>query len=100
VTTLAAVVPDLMDRSRVAAAADTEVQFVGLAELPSIDADVVVADLNRVDPDQLRAAAPDSRIIGFAAHVDDAVLDGARSAGIDDVLPRSAFFRRLPELLA
>ena len=99
-TTIAAVVPDLMDRSRVTAAAGADVQFVGVADLPSMDADVVVADLNRVDAEQLRAAAPGSRIIGFASHVDDVVIDGARAAGIDEVLPRSAFFRRLAELLA
>jgi hypothetical protein len=99
-TTIAAVVPDLMDRSRVTAAAGAEVQFVRVADLPSIAADVVVADLNRVDADDLRAAAPSSRIIGFASHVDDVVLAGARAAGIDEVLPRSAFFRTLPDLLA
>ena len=33
--------------------------------------------------------------VGFASHVDKALLAAAREAGCDEVLPRSAVFRRL-----
>ena len=38
-------------------------------------------------------------IVGFYSHVDQALRDAALAAGIDHVLPRSAFVGRLPELL-
>lgn len=37
--------------------------------------------------------------IGFAAHTDTATLTSARAAGCQLVLPKSAFFQRLPSLL-
>jgi hypothetical protein len=40
------------------------------------------------------------RVIGFGPHVDDELLQAARTAGVDEVLPRSAFFRRLTPILA
>jgi CheY-like chemotaxis protein len=39
------------------------------------------------------------RIVAFGAHVDAAGLRGARQAGCDVVLPRSAFFEELPAKL-
>lgn len=99
-TTIAALVPDLMDRSRVSAAVTTPIAFVDLEELRDLAADIVIADLGRIDPRELRTAAPQSRIIGFGSHVDETLLDAARAAGIDDVLPRSVFFRKVSRLLA
>jgi DNA-binding NarL/FixJ family response regulator len=100
VTTVAALVPDLMDRSRISAATPISVVFVGLADLRDLDVDILIADLGRIDqPGDLRAAAPRSRIVGFGSHVDEEMLDAARAAGIDEVLPRSVFFRKLGELL-
>jgi DNA-binding NarL/FixJ family response regulator len=98
-----AFVPDLMDRSRVTAAAPGVEVVATPAALPAAgaDADVVVVDLGR--PGVLDAlpvlAGGRARVVGFAAHVDRATLDAARAAGCDEVLPRSAFFRGLPELL-
>jgi DNA-binding response OmpR family regulator len=43
----------------------------------------------------LRAAGV--RVIGFGSHVDVTRLKAARSAGCDEVLPRSAFFEGLEE---
>ena len=40
------------------------------------------------------------QVIGFVSHVDTEIIRAARAAGIDRVLPRSEFDRRLPELLA
>ena len=65
-----------------------------------VQADLVVVDLARVDDlTAVRRAAPHSRIIAFGPHVDDAALEAARDAGIDEVIPRSKFFRQLNELL-
>ena len=93
-----AYVPELIDRSKVAAAAD--VTFVSdPAELASADADLVVVDLSRpgvVDVlPQIRA-----RTIGFGRHTQRDILDAARAAGCDEVLVRSDFFPRVRELLA
>ncbi len=39
------------------------------------------------------------RIIGFHSHVDLELRERARRAGTDEVMPRSAFSTRLPEIL-
>jgi len=38
-------------------------------------------------------------VLGFASHVAAETIAAARGAGCDEVLARSAFTRRLPELL-
>lgn len=48
----------------------------------------------------LRGAAPALRIVGFHSHMDVAAREAALAAGADEVLPRSAFTRRLGEVLA
>ena len=96
-----AYVPDLMDRSKVAALGD--VSFVAdpadlAARAAGEGADVVVVDLTR--PGVLEAvAAVDARVVGFANHTERELMDAARAAGCDTVLARSAFFSRLGELL-
>ena len=98
-----AFVPDLMDRSKVAAAA-TDVVFVrDVADLvaESAGARLVVVDLSRWGVvDALQRIAGQVRTIGFGSHVDTDTLDAARAAGCGEVLPRSAFFAGLPDLLA
>jgi hypothetical protein len=96
-----AFVPDLMDRSRIQqAAGDHELEFVRAASALATSAgDVVVVDLAR--PGVLEAIADvTARTIGFGAHVDTDLLDRARAAGVDEVLPRSEFFRRVADLLS
>jgi len=69
---------------------------------------LVILDLNntRTDPvDTLTAIKRDSAlasipVVGFVSHVDVATIDAAKAAGIDEVLARSAFTMKLPELLA
>ena len=39
-------------------------------------------------------------IVGFYSHVEQALREAALAAGVDHVLPRSAFTARLPALLA
>ena len=100
-TRIAAYVPDLMDRSKVAAAGGDDVTFVGSpGELAGAVAEVVVVDLSR--PGVLEAL-PDlggARTIGFASHVDRELAAAATVAGCGEVLPRSRFFSSLPDLLA
>ena len=97
---VAAYVPDLMDRSRLAGVGD--VTFVDQPSgLASLEADVVVVDLTR--PGVLEAlptvAQGGSRIIGFANHTRRDLLEAAHAAGCSEVMARSAFFSRLPGLL-
>lgn len=104
VQSVVAYVPDLMDRSKVSAAAGGEVRFVGRPDAlgaAAATADLVVVDLSRpgvIDalPD---VAALGVRVIGFGSHVERDLLDEARAAGCSQVLARSAFFAQLPTLL-
>jgi hypothetical protein len=96
---IVAYVPDLMDRSKVAAAGD--VTFVSRpADLAGASdaADVVVVDLTRPGVvDVLEGLS--GRVIGFANHTSRDVMAAARAAGCEEVLARSEFFARLDELL-
>ena len=99
-----AYVPDLMDRSKVSAAA-SDVRFVPRPEAladAAATADLVVVDLSRpgVMDALVEVAALGVRVIGFGSHVDRDVLDEARSAGCSQVLARSAFFGQIDQLLA
>ena len=95
-TRVAAYVPDLMDRSRFGGIEGVE--FVASpTELANVDADVVVVDLSR--PGVLDSLPSGVRTIGFGSHVDRELLASAEAAGVDEVMPRSEFFRRIRELL-
>ena len=97
-----ALVPDLMDRSKVAAVAPGA-EFVARAgALPAAaaGADLVVLDLSRPGAvDAIPAlVATGARVVGFGSHVDRETLEAANEAGAS-ALPRSEFFRRMAELL-
>lgn len=62
-----------------------------LVDLALPSAPAAIAALKR------RAAPP--AIVAWGSHVDQEAMDAARGAGADRVLPRSAFTRRLPEIL-
>ena len=49
---------------------------------------------------RIKAVHPSAELVAFGSHVDEAALASARSAGFDRVLPRGAFHRSLPEILA
>lgn len=92
-----AVVPDLMDRSRLAAPG-CDVTHVSAGRLPATVADggvdLVVVDLSR--PGILdRVAGLAVPVVGFVPHVDEALLARAQSEGVD-AMARSVFFRRWP----
>ena len=98
--TVALFVPDLMDRSKITAVVPGAVVAARVGDVVAGAGDTVVLDLSR--PGALEAVAPlvvsGARVVGFASHVDRARIDQARAAGCE-VLPRSAFFGRLPGLL-
>jgi 2-keto-3-deoxy-6-phosphogluconate aldolase len=100
-----AFVPDLMDRSKVSAAAPHVVFVASAAALVAAvagdGADLVVVDLSRSGVlDALRALPAGVPSIGFGSHVDTELLAAAAAAGCGTVLPRSRFFTRLAALLA
>jgi CheY-like chemotaxis protein len=113
---IVALVDDLMFRSRIQTAAKgvgADVRFVASPEaavslVRNHAPVVVIADLSasRLSPldviAELRAdpSLASTRIIGFVAHVDAETVRAARAAGADEVIARSAFVTRLPELLA
>jgi CheY-like chemotaxis protein len=78
-----------------------------LAEVRKALPTLVIFDLNnpRTDPIGTVAAMKADpelrsiRTIGFVSHVDIATIEAAQRAGVDEVLPRSAFAQRLPEIL-
>ena len=66
---------------------------------------LVIVDLNaRSQPleamKKLRAAQPHLRVIGFLSHVQTGLAEQAKSAGFDEVMPRSKFSIHLPEILS
>ena len=97
--TVVAYVPDLMDRSRLAGIDVTFVASPDALAAASASADVVVVDLGRPGALEMLPSIT-GRVIGFGSHVDAELLDAARAAGCDEVLPRSKFFARARELLA
>lgn len=102
-TVVVAYTPDLMDRSKIAAAAPG-CRFVARPEalVGLAGADIVLVDLSKKGVVEVLAdiAAGGVRVIAFGSHVDRELLATAEAAGCDEVLPRSRFFRDLPELLA
>lgn len=100
---VSAYVPDLMDRSRLDAAARAASARVTYAARPAdlaAGADLVVVDLGRPGSLEAIAGLPGAPTVGFASHVDRDLLGRARSAGCRTVLARSAFFARVGSLMA
>ena len=50
----------------------------------------MIADIARVDPDEVADAYPDVPILGFTNHTDTAGLRRAHAAGFDQVVAKSA----------
>ena len=88
-----ALVTDMMDRSRIAAALPDAV-FVRTADACA-GADVVIIDLARAAAEvaPVRASAPTARILAYGPHVDDARFATAQRDGADRTVARSRFFR-------
>jgi CheY-like chemotaxis protein len=113
VSPVVAVVPDLFFATRLQATAratGTELALVPAAQAlercagePPVR---VLLDLHAAGALALaRALKADPRteripLVGFYSHVDTVLRTEALAAGVDEVLPRSAFVARLPALLA
>jgi hypothetical protein len=96
--TVYAIVGDLMDRARIdEAVLDVQHVTAGTIGHLATEGDLVLVDLARLGESVALAVATGARVVGFAPHVDDAVLERATELGVE-ALPRSVFFRRLPEL--
>lgn len=95
--TVAAFIPGLMDQSRFG---QNSVTFVSTpAEVTESGAVLLLVDLDRCD-DPAAFRITGVRVVGFGSHVDADRLAAAEALGYDEVLPRSVFFRRLPEILS
>ncbi len=61
--------------------------------------DLVIADIARLDPNDVVERFPDVPILGFTNHTDTAGLQRAHAAGFDQVIAKSALFDRGPEVI-
>jgi DNA-binding NarL/FixJ family response regulator len=61
--------------------------------------DLVVADIARIDPDDVVDTFPEIPILGYTNHTDTAGLRRAHAAGFDQVVAKSALFERSRELI-
>jgi PleD family two-component response regulator len=111
-----ALVADLMFSSKIRAAAKAsgaDVRFArtaadALDQAVSLRPSLVLLDLNAAPLAPLDTIArfksdPELqgiRVVGFVSHVQGDLIQAARAAGIDEVMARSAFAAKLPELLA
>ena len=62
--------------------------------------DLVIADISRVEPEEVANEWPDVPIMGFTNHTDRSGLQRAHTAGFDQVIVKSALVERAPELVA
>jgi DNA-binding NarL/FixJ family response regulator len=61
--------------------------------------DLVIADIARVDAEDVADSYPEIPIVGYTNHTDTAGLRRAHAAGFDRVLAKSALFERSGEVL-
>jgi hypothetical protein len=61
--------------------------------------DLVIADVSRIEPDEVADTYPDVPLLGFTNHKDTAGLRAANTAGFDQVVARSALVERTQELV-
>ena len=111
-----ALVDDLMFSSKIRTAAkqlDVPLTFArsraaALTELRANRPAVLILDLNgtRMDPlgtvTEIKSdpALADIATVGFVSHVQTDLIEAARRAGVDEVMPRSMFVTKLAEILA
>jgi len=96
VATILLVGVDLFVRGKLEAAAPGH-HFV---TTDTIDApDLVVADIARIDPDEVADTYVDVPILGYTNHTDTQGLRAAHEAGFDQVVAKSALSERAAELI-
>ena len=64
------------------------------------DPELVLADVSRIDPEEVADAYPDIPIVGFTNHTDTSGLRAAHAAGFDRVLAKSALQEQLGAVVA
>ena len=107
-----AAVDDLLFRSKIRAAAKQVGVDVAFARTPdeiltqvrALKPALAIFDLNSGKTDPVRVigllkAESAVRTIAFASHVHADLINAARAAGADEVLPRSAFAAHLADIL-
>jgi len=62
--------------------------------------DIVIADIARVEPEEVVDAWPDIPILGYTNHTDRAGLQRAHTAGFDQVIVKSALVERASDVVA
>jgi len=61
--------------------------------------DLVIADISRIDPEEVADTYLDVPIIGYTNHTDTAGLRAAHAAGFDQVVAKSALVERAVDLV-
>jgi hypothetical protein len=61
--------------------------------------DLVIADIARIDAEDVADTFPEVPILGYTNHTDTAGLRRAHAAGFDQVVAKSALFERTRELI-
>ena len=59
----------------------------------------MIADIARIDPDDVAETFPDVPLLGFTNHKDTDGLRRANAAGFDRVVVKSALFERSGEVI-
>jgi DNA-binding NarL/FixJ family response regulator len=62
--------------------------------------DLVIADISRIDPEEVSDTYPDVPILGYTNHTDTSGLRAAHAAGFDQVVAKSALVERAQELVS
>ena len=71
-----------------------------LVTTDSVDSpDLVIADIARIDAEEVADAYPEVPIIGYTNHTDTAGLRAAHTAGFDQVVAKSALVERVNGLV-
>jgi DNA-binding NarL/FixJ family response regulator len=61
--------------------------------------DLVIADIARIEPEEVADAFPDIPIMGYTSHTDTSGLRAAQTAGFDQVLVKSALDDRAAQVV-
>jgi DNA-binding NarL/FixJ family response regulator len=84
---------------KVACNADSLLQLLEpLPRLVIVDLNAKSSPLDAVQ--RLRNTQPNLRVIGFLSHVQTDLAQRAQAIGFDEIMPRSKFSMRLPQILA
>jgi hypothetical protein len=61
--------------------------------------ELVIADIARIEPEEVADAYPDIPILGYTSHTDTSGLRAAQAAGFDQVLVKSALEDRAAQVV-